>query len=98
MRDENDIPAGGSGKVSRMTEPPASALVGLGLGVLSVILCWLPAAGIICGIIGITAASISLMKLRSGFGIGGLVTSIIGTVLSIIFAVVELFGFLQFMK
>ena len=96
MRDENDIPAGGSGKVNRMIEPVAASIVGLGLGVLSLIFCWLPVIGLLCGIIGITVACVGFMKQRSGFAIGGLVASIVGTLLSVGFAIVEFLGFIHF--
>ncbi len=98
MREEEDIPVGGSGKVRRTAEPPGMSIVGLALGILSVILCWLPVLGLLGGAAGIILSYMGNNKYRTGFGTWGFIISILGTVLSIIFLIAGLFGVFYLMK
>lgn len=95
LRDENDIPLGGSGEVQRTVTPPTVSIVGLALGVISVILCWLFVGGLIAGILGITLSIVGNNKYKTGVGIAGIVISVIGIVLSFIFLIIEMIGLIQ---
>ncbi len=96
MRNEDDIPVGGSGKVNRSTVFPAISVIGLALAILAVITCWLPVIGIPAGVFGIILSFIGNSRLKTGLGKAGFAVAILGTVLSIIFLLVEILGFIHF--
>ena len=61
-------------------------VVSLVFGIISIVLCWIPAInwiGIILGIIGIVLGAVAKKK-GQGTGTAGMVLSIVGTVLSLI--------------
>ena len=95
IRDENDIPLGGSGEVQRSETPPGVSIIGLGLGALSVVLCWVPFLGLIGGIMGIAVSFVGINKWKTGIGVAGIALSIVGTVLSILLTIIELFGLIH---
>ena len=54
-------------------------IAGLVLGILSLVLCWVPFVGLILGIVGLILSIIAVSKnFKRGCGIGGIVTSGIG--------------------
>ena len=61
------------------------AIVGLILGIFSLLGCWIPIWNLILSIVGIVSSAIGLArKQRSGMAIGGLVASIIALLISIV--------------
>ena len=61
------------------------AIVGLILGIFSLLGCWIPFWNLILSIAGIVCSAIGLArKQRSGMAIGGLVSSIIALLISIV--------------
>ena len=97
LRDDN-IPIGGSGRVKRTETPPASSIVGLGIGMISALFCWLPVVGLIAGMLGISISAVGLSKKKTGFGVGGMIISIIGTIISLILMVVDVIGLIYFIR
>ncbi|MDF7640824.1 DUF5067 domain-containing protein [Bifidobacterium sp. ESL0784] len=69
---------------------PGMAIVALVLGIVAIILFWIPIVGIGCGVAAIVTGIISMRKINAerlrgkGMSIGGLVTGIIAAVLSVI--------------
>ena len=61
------------------------AIIGLILGIFSLLGCWIPFWNLILSIAGIVSSAIGLArKQRSGMAIGGLVASVIGLLISIV--------------
>lgn len=52
------------------------------LGILSIIFCWIPFAGLISGVLGLVFSNKQKIIFPNGIATAGLVTSIIGTVFS----------------
>ncbi|MCR5768320.1 MAG: DUF4190 domain-containing protein [Lachnospiraceae bacterium] len=66
-------------------------IAGLVLGILSLVLCWVPVLDIIFAIAGIILSAIGIARnSKKGCGIGGLITSIIGFVLGVIITLIIL--------
>ena len=66
-------------------------IAGLVLGILSLVLCWVPILDIIFAITGIILSAVGIARNnKKGCGIGGLVTSIIGFVLGVIMTLIIL--------
>lgn len=55
------------------------------LGIISIILCWIPIFGLVSGILGIIFATKQKNIFPTGMATSGLVTSIIGTIFSAIY-------------
>lgn len=67
------------------------AIVGLILGIFSLLGCWIPIWNLILSIGGIVSSAIGLArKQRSGMAIGGLVASIIALLISIVITILYL--------
>ncbi len=67
------------------------AIVGLILGIFSLLGCWIPIWNLILSIGGIVSSAIGLArKQRSGMAIGGLVASIIALLISIVITILHL--------
>ena len=66
-------------------------IVSIILGVISIVLCWLPILGLAAGIIGIFLAVKQRKLTADGLGTAGLVVSIIGTVFSVIYTIYWIF-------
>jgi hypothetical protein len=62
-------------------------IASLVLGIISIILCWAPLVGLVSGILGIIFYAKQKRISPSGLAVGGLVTSIIGLVFSIIYTI-----------
>ncbi len=57
-------------------------IASLVLGIVSIVFCWVPVLGLVSGILGIVFSVKQKKILPNGIATGGLVTSIIGLVLS----------------
>lgn len=67
------------------------AIVGMVLGIFSLLGCWIPVWNLILSIGGIVSSAVGLSrKQRSDMAIGGLVSSIIGLLISIVITLVYL--------
>ncbi|WP_459481745.1 DUF4190 domain-containing protein [Clostridium saccharoperbutylacetonicum] len=74
------------------------AVASLVFGIISLVLCWVLIYSIITSITGIILGIISIVQKRDGFKIAlaGLVTSIIGLLLSILFSAIVILGFFMY--
>lgn len=67
------------------------AIAGLVLGIISIVLCWIPLFDLVIGIVGLILSLLGRRSLsRRGLAIAGLVCSIIGLILSLIITVAVL--------
>lgn len=67
------------------------AIVGLIIGIFSLLGCWIPVWNLVLSIAGIICSAIGLArKQRSGMAIGGLVSSIIALLISIVVTLIYL--------
>ena len=67
------------------------AIAGLVLGIISLVLCWVPVVGPFLAVLGIIFSAVGLAgKKRKGISIGGLVTSIIGLIVGVIITIAML--------
>jgi hypothetical protein len=57
------------------------------LGIASIVFCWVPILGLVAGIVGLILAIKQRKESPNGIATGGLVTSIIGLVLSVIYTI-----------
>ncbi|MBS3141167.1 DUF4190 domain-containing protein [Candidatus Woesearchaeota archaeon] len=60
-------------------------ITSLVLGIVSIVFCWVPIMGLVAGIIGIVLSVKQKKVFPNGIATGGLVTSIIGTVFSVLY-------------
>ena len=89
----NEYPAAPTSKTSA-----PGAVSSLVCGIISVVVCWVPIAGLVLGIIGILHHSKAKKNIQAnpqsfeggGMAIGGLVCGIVGTVLSAIYNIIYL--------
>jgi hypothetical protein len=78
------------------------ATAGMICGIISILLCWVPFAGLVLGILGIVFGSIGMSRagrigVGRGAGIAGLVTGILGFILLPIMAAIAIPAFLDYM-
>jgi uncharacterized membrane protein len=69
------------------------AVAGLVLGIVALLLCWFPPAGVVLGLVGLVLSIVGLAKSRSrgsgrGAAIAGLILSIVAIVLALVMLVV----------
>jgi hypothetical protein len=79
------------------------ATAGMICGIISIVLCWVPFAGLVLGILGIVFGSIGMSRANRigvgrGAGITGLVTGILGFVLLPMMAAIAIPAFLDYME
>jgi hypothetical protein len=79
------------------------ATAGMICGIISIVLCWVPFAGLVLGILGIVFGSIGMSRagrigVGRGAGIAGLVTGILGFILLPMMAAIAIPAFLDYMK
>ncbi|RGE24281.1 DUF4190 domain-containing protein [Leucobacter sp. wl10] len=67
------------------------AIAALVLGIVSLVFCWIPAIGIIAGVVGLILGIIALRKRQSkGMSLTGIITGALGIVASIIILIVSI--------
>lgn len=71
-------------------EENTKGIVSLVLGIISILLFWAPIIGLVCGIIGIVLAVKQRKISKNSVTTGGFVTSIIGSILSLIYNILWL--------
>lgn len=82
---------------NEVTKSNSMAIVGMVLGIISIVLCWVPIVGLILAIIGIVLGVKGLKSSRElngkgkGMGIAGISCGSVGTVLSVIYLIVWIF-------
>ncbi|MDO4909731.1 MAG: DUF4190 domain-containing protein [Corynebacterium sp.] len=82
-------------------KPNGKALAALILGILSILLCWTGPVGLIIGIVGIVLSVLGLKAVansdprtaRRGMAIAGVILSVIGILLGILFTVIYYWAF-----
>ncbi|MDF7640825.1 DUF5067 domain-containing protein [Bifidobacterium sp. ESL0784] len=76
--------------MGQMPKRPGMALAALILGIVAIVMFWIPIVGIICGIAALVIGIMSMRKIKAnrlpgkGMSVAGLVTGIIGIVLSLV--------------
>jgi len=75
-----------------VNKPNNFGVASLVLGIVSLVLFWVPIMGLISGIMGIVFYSKQRKIFSNGINTSGLVTSIIGTVLSTLYNLIYLFA------
>ena len=86
-----------------MQQKNGMATAGLICGIISILLCWVPFAGLVLGVLGIVFGSIGMSRagrlggVGRGAGVTGLVTGILGFVLLPIMAAIAIPAFLEYM-
>ncbi len=66
-------------------------IASLVLGIVSIVFCWVPVVGLVSGILGIIFSVKQRKISQNGIAIAGLVTSIIGLVLSALYSIFWVF-------
>jgi hypothetical protein len=66
-------------------KPKGYGIASMVLGILSIIFCWVPILSTVMGILAIVFYNVQKKVANNGMAIAGLVTGIIGTVLSILY-------------
>jgi hypothetical protein len=67
------------------------AIVGLVMGIISIVLSCCYGSGIVFGIVGLICSILANKKNKTGLGTAGLVTSIVGIVISVLMLIVYIF-------
>lgn len=82
-------PAGGSGGGDQKNPGSTMAVVSLVLGIVGIVLCCIPVLGLIIGVVGLIFAILAKKKNgnKSGVRTGGLICSIIATVIGVIYLI-----------
>ncbi len=73
------------------TKSNGYGIASLVLGIISIVFCWVPILGLVSGILGIIFHVQQKKIFANGISTGGLVTSIIGLVFSVIYSIFWLF-------
>lgn len=90
-----------------MMAPPAKngmATAGMILGIVGIVLCWVPLVGLLCGLLGVIFGAIGMSRagrlggIGRGAGVTGLATGIISVVLLPIMAAIAIPAFMEYMK
>jgi len=86
-----------------MQQKNGMATAGMICGIISILLCWLPFAGLVLGVLGIVFGSIGMARssrlgVGRGAGVAGLVTGILGFIMLPIMAAVAIPAFLEYME
>ncbi len=69
-------------------ESSSAGITALVCGIVSIVMCWVPLIGLVSAIIGIVFGSKGMKKVQGkGMAIAGLVTGIIGLILSVLYTV-----------
>jgi hypothetical protein len=74
-----------------MAQSNGLGVAGLVLGIASIVLCWVPFLGLASGIVGLVCSVKQRKAFPNGIATGGLVTSIIGTVFSVLYTIFWIF-------
>ena len=73
---------------SSNTQSSSAGIIALVCGIVSIVMCWVPLVGLACSIIGIIFGSRGMKNNQGkGLAIAGLVTGIIGLILSAFYTI-----------
>jgi hypothetical protein len=78
-------------KSEKTDKPNGYGIASLVLGIVSIVLCWVPVVGLVAGVLGIIFYVQQKKTFPNGISTAGLVTSIVGLAFSVLYTIFWIF-------